>query len=215
VRSGSITPARRITRDLDFVGDFPFDVADTVRRFAPAVAVALQDDVVIEPGSLAAQGIWLDTAFPGVRLAVALGLGMIDDELTIDVGFNDPLVPAATTLVLGDVCVRACRPETQVGWKLHGLAERGASFRPKDLADLQLILRHVPLEAADLPPAIVAAFESRGYTIADALAVLDAPHWATKSARLRWEPYKTSLVDTVADVRGRLAPTFAALRDPR
>jgi hypothetical protein len=113
------------------------------------------------------------------------------------------------------IAVRACRPETQVGWKLHGLAERGASFRPKDLADLQLILRHVPMVTDDLPPAIVAAFESRGYTIADALAVLDAPHWATKTARLRWEPYRSSLAEAVADVRDRLAPTFATLRDRR
>jgi len=210
-----IAPRRRATRDLDFVGDFAFDVADTVRRFVPALAIALPDEVAIDAGSLAAHGIWLDTAFPGVRIALTVGFGRADQPLTIDIGFGDPLVPPATTIALPNAEVRAVRPETQIAWKLHALAEMGESWRPKDLADLWLITSRVALVANDLPPAIEAAFESRGYRVDDAVRLLDLPHWETKTARVRWSGDKTGspeLARVLADVRAALAPALEAMR---
>jgi len=206
-----VAPRRRATRDLDFVGDFAFDVADTVRRFAPALGIALPDEVCIDPGSLTAHGIWLDTAFPGVRLELAAGYGRADQRVAIDIGFNDPLVPAATTIELPNARVRAVRPETQLAWKLHALAEMGESWRPKDLGDLWLIATHVPLAANDLPPAIEAAFASRGYRPDDAARLLDLPHWTTKTARVRWTG-TTELARVLADVRERLGPILETLR---
>src|SRR5262245_49050912 len=67
-----IDPAYRPTRDLDFVGDFAFDLETTHARFATALAVELPDEIVVD--ALTAEGIWLDTAFPGVRLRLAIGL---------------------------------------------------------------------------------------------------------------------------------------------
>jgi hypothetical protein len=213
-----IAPRRRPTRDLDFLGDFPFGVAETAARFAPVLTDALDDGIAIDAGSFDARGIWLETAFPGVRLSLRLGLGAPDQELTLDIGFGDPLVPAAEWIdyppLLPDrpARVRACRPETQVAWKLHGLAEMGPSWRPKDLADLWLISGCVALNAAELPPAIEAAFISRGFSVAQAAAVLDLPHWGTKTARVRWAPHRGGLPElpqVVAEVRDRLAPALA------
>ncbi|MBX3155850.1 MAG: nucleotidyl transferase AbiEii/AbiGii toxin family protein [Deltaproteobacteria bacterium] len=209
--------ARRPTKDLDCVGDFPFDVEDTARRFRPALEVGadvVDDGVRFDPARFAARGIWLDSAFPGVRITVTAGVNAVDQELTVDVGFHDPLVPPATTLVLGGTAVRAVRPETQVAWKLHGLAEMTASWRPKDLADLWLITRHVALVEDDLVPAIDAAFASRGFTREQARRTLAEPMWATKTARLRWEPYRTTLPElaqVVAEVRAHLDPALARL----
>jgi len=208
-----IAPLRRPARDLDYVGDFPFDVADTARRLAPALAMDTGDGVQIDAASAAVRGIWLDTEFPGVRVELALGLGRADQRLSIDIGFRDPLVPPAVEARLdGDLRVRAVRPETQLAWKLHGLAEMGASWRPKDLADLWAIATRVPLEAAALPPAIEAAFTSRGFAVAEAAAVLRAPHWATKTARVRWSAHPRDgvpdLAQTLAEVRERLAPAL-------
>jgi hypothetical protein len=206
--------ARRATKDLDCVGDFPFDLDDTVRRFRPALDVDLGDGVRFDPARFTARGIWLETAFPGVRMSVTSGVTALDQELTVDIGFADPLVPPTTSLVLADARVRAVRPETQAAWKLHGLAEMQTSWRPKDLADLWLITRHVPLVEDDLVPAIDAAFSSRGFTRAQAAATLADPLWATKTARLRWEPYRATLPDlaqAVADVRAHFAPAIARL----
>jgi len=209
-----VAPVPRPTRDLDFVGDFAFDRDATARRFATALELDLADDVKIDRASLAASPMWVDSGFPGVRVTLALGLGVVDQKLTIDVGFNDPLVPAPVTLAFpgstGRVEVRAVRPETQLAWKLHALAEMTTSWRPKDLHDLWLITGHVALDAHDLPPAIRAAFESRGFTRAQARGVLDAPHWATKTSRLRWER-TLPLEHVVAEVRARLAKPLADL----
>lgn len=208
-----IAPLRRPARDLDYVGDFPFDVADTARRLAPALAMELPDAVRIDAARAAVRGIWLDTEFPGVRVELAIGLGRPDQRLSIDIGFRDPLVPPATQVELdGGIITRAVRPETQLAWKLHGLAEMGTSWRPKDLSDLWAIATRVPLALAALPPAIDAAFTSRGMSGSAAAEVLNAPHWKTKTARVRWASQPRDgvpdLAQTLADVRERLAPVL-------
>ncbi|HEY0250699.1 MAG TPA: nucleotidyl transferase AbiEii/AbiGii toxin family protein [Kofleriaceae bacterium] len=194
----------RPTRDLDFVGDYAFDVEDTQRRFAPALAVALDDNVVIAP-EFRATGIWLDTEWPGVRLWLRLGYGAIDQELSVDIGFGDPIVPAS---VERDG-IRCVRPETQVGWKLHALAEMTTDWRPKDIADLDLITQHVPLVDEDLALAIRTAFESRHFTVQQAIDVLRADHWPSKTSRLRWG--KPDLAATLARIRARLDPVLDQL----
>jgi hypothetical protein len=213
-----VAPEPRPTRDLDYVGDFAFDVDDTIRRLRPALATAPDEDdgVRIDVGAIAGRGIWLDTAFPGVHVELAIGLGAPDQTLGIDIGFHDPLVPAPATIAIDRIPtpVRACRPETMLAWKLHGIVEMGASWRPKDLSDLWLIATRVALASDDLPPAITAAFTSRGYAIADAVHAFDHPHWTTKTARLRWSTNRTRvppLADVIADVRSRLAAALAAL----
>jgi len=218
LRGGALTrawvaPLRRPARDLDYVGDFPFDVGDTARRLGPALAAELPDGVRIDAGRAAVRGIWLDTPFPGVRVELAIGLGRPDQRLSIDIGFGDPLVPPPADADLGGgVTARAVRPETQLAWKLHGLAEMGASWRPKDLADLWAIATRVPLDPAALRPAIAAAFESRGMAAAAAAAVLRTPHWETKTARVRWAARSRDgvpdLAQTLAHVRERLAPVL-------
>lgn len=206
--------ANRTTRDLDLVGDFAFDRAICRDRFDRALAHALPDCIAIDRRGVRDQIIWGHTEFPGVRFTVAVGLGdEADQEVTVDVGFHDPLVPAA--IEDGDATgMRVIRPETQVAWKLHALAEMRASFRPKDVADLLAIARHVPLVDRDLAPAIDAAFTSRKFAIADARATLDAAHWATKPSRLRWEPYRKTfgeLAPAVAAIAQRLGPALDAL----
>jgi hypothetical protein len=205
----------RAARDLDFVGDFAFDVADTARRFATALAVELADDVRVDASSLRAEPMWLATAFPGVKLVVAAGLDVADRELTLDVGFHDPLVPPAVELPFagstGEVGVRAVRPETQLAWKLHALAEMAANWRPKDLHDAHLIATRCPLDDAALAPAIEAAFASRGFARTAARDVLAAAHWGTKTARVRWDRASSPLDHTLAELRARLDPVLATL----
>jgi hypothetical protein len=214
-----VAPLPRPTRDLDFLGDFPYSVGDTRARFASVLHQRGEDAVIFDPERCSCQGIWQHTDFPGVRITLALGLGLADQELTLDVGFGDPLVPPAASIdyqpLVGDAFpLRACRPETQVGWKLHGLAEMGSEWRPKDLADLWRITQRVPLDAADLPAAIEVAFVSRGFSIADAVKTLHADHWTTKTARVRWTSIKGGVPDlarTLAEVRQALAPALDAL----
>jgi hypothetical protein len=217
LRGGMLTRAwvgTRPTRDLDLVGDFAFDVDATRQRCERALAIELADDIRF--GALEATPIWTDTAFPGVRLELAASFSGVEQQLSADIGFNDPLVPPPVLLAFAGttatIDVRAVRPETQLAWKLHALAEMATSWRPKDLHDLWLITSQVALDRDALGPAIVAAFESRDYARTSCVTLFDAPHWATKTSRLRWERPQP-LDDVVGAVRAYLAPTFAVLPD--
>jgi hypothetical protein len=203
-----IDPLPRPTQDLDFVGDFAFDIADTVARFGTALACRLDDGIVIE--SRGARGIWLDTGFPGVHVELAIGIERADQQLGIDIGFGDPLVPPSATWPNG---MRVVRPETQLAWKLHGLVEMREQWRPKDLADIWLIATRVPLDLAALPAAIEAAFASRGFSTALAKAALADPRWDTKTARVRWASHRgLVLADVLADIRERISAALEAVR---
>jgi Nucleotidyl transferase AbiEii toxin, Type IV TA system len=206
-----IDPLPRPTVDLDYVGDFAFGIDDTIARFAPALAYVLDDGIVIDPPKLVARGIWLETAFPGVHLDIAIGMERADQRLGIDIGFGDPLVPPAAAWENG---ARVVRPETQLAWKLHGLVEMADQWRPKDLADAWLIATRVSLDPAALPPAIAAAFESRGFAIAQATGLLDDARWTTKSARVRWASQRGLVLDDViAELRTVMRPALATLEE--
>jgi hypothetical protein len=225
-----VAPGARVADDLDFVGTFPHDVDDTARRFRMALTIAdVEDDVCIDTSSFRVRGIWLNSPFPGVRLSVRIGFGHADQTLQIDVGFNDPLVPAARRmdypLLLGSpASVWMVRPETAVAWKLHGLAEMGPQgWRPKDLYDLHLLTGSVALDTAELIPAIEAAFLSRGYSVTDAEAMFTTPDWwELKSARVKWREYRSSqptthgmddLQTVVNQAHERLRPALNALKE--
>jgi hypothetical protein len=220
----------RVADDLDFVGTFPHDVEDTARRFRPALTIAdIEDEVCIDVSSFRVRGLWLNSAFPGVRMALRIGFGQADQTLQIDVGFNDPLVPAARRmdypLLLGaPASMWAVRSETAVAWKLHGLAEMGPQgWRPKDLYDLYLLAGSVALDTSELIPAIEAAFLSRGYSLVDAVKVFTAPDWwELKSARVKWREYRSrqpaahgadDLPPVVDRVLERLRPALEALKE--
>lgn len=218
----------RVAQDLDFVGTFPHDVEETVRRFRPVVEdTGVRDGVVFDAHAFHGRAIWEDTDFPGVRLFLRLGLGSTSATLTIDVGFNDPLVPPAELIrypcQLGEpASVWATRPETAVGWKLHGLAEKGERrWRPKDLHDLLLIVENVPLHPCCLVEAIAIAFTSRGYTTADARAVLaNNAWWTSKRTEVRWHEFwaqrhdgfaPLGLGDAIRRVAAKLQPALDRL----
>lgn len=196
-----LAPLPRPSRDLDFVGTFPWSVEETRERFRAALLPEFDDGVIIAERSLHARGIWTSTPFPGVRLFLRLGLGQPDQSLTIDVGFNDPLVPPAMRipypiLVSETAPLLWCvHPATAIAWKLHGLHEKGEhGWRPKDLDDLMLLLERMPVPEAELLSAIEAAFVSRGDRFADAPRVFsDSERWRTARAEDRWEQHRHSI----------------------
>jgi hypothetical protein len=207
LRGGLLTrlwvgPGRRATEDADFLGLFERDVEETARRLRAVLTAPLpaDDGVRFDEGSLGVELIWQETAFPGARAAVQAEAGGTYFTLQIDVGFGDPLVPPAqwvsyATLLPGAPArVLACRAETLVGWKLHGLFEHGARrWRAKDLHDLLLLTDHVPLVGADLEDAIRVAFSSRATALEEVLPVVYNPAWwAADRARQRWARYRAT-----------------------
>jgi hypothetical protein len=209
--------AARATQDVDLVGDFDFDIQETGNRFRPVLTQPIDDGIVIDPNFFLYKGIWLQSEFPGVRLSIRTGWGIPREVITIDVGFRDPLVPEPQwidypTLMGDSIRVRTVRLETMVAWKLHGLADFGIHWRPKDLADLWLITRSMQLANEDWIPAKEAAFRSRGMDPDQGRTVFDAEYWQTKSARVRWSDFRTetnldipeSLSEVLQEVKQRI-----------
>jgi hypothetical protein len=222
-------PMDRPAADLDLVSTDPFSVAETARRFVPLLADrGVDDGVTFDTERFRVEGIWLNTKFPGVRLFACGEVDGVEDDVSVDVTFGEPLVPEP---VLGEYPMREsertallwmCRPETITGRKLHALMHTGRlHWRPKDLNDLRLLLGRVPMNFADLPAAIAASFTSRGNTTADARSLFERDSWWTmKMSRARWQDFvqesgeqevPRNLASVIAEVAGRLAPILDRL----
>jgi hypothetical protein len=222
-------PIDRPAADLDLVSTLPFDVAETARRFIPLLADrGVDDGVTFDSERFRVEGIWLNTDFPGVRLFACGEVEGVEDDVSVDVIFGEPLVPkpepAAYPMLGRELTARLwmCRPETIVGRKLHALVHMGMlHWRPKDLNDLRLLLGRVPMNVADLPQAIAASFTSRGNTTADARSLFGGDSWwPMKMSRARWQDFvkesgdqevPRNLASVIAEVAGRLAPILERL----
>ncbi|WP_164014172.1 nucleotidyl transferase AbiEii/AbiGii toxin family protein [Pyxidicoccus trucidator] len=220
-------PVPRPVEDLDFLARFPFDAADTVRRLEAVLRVAVEDGFSF--GAMRSEVIWAETAFPGVRVFVETRLPGVEGafELRIDTGFGDPMDPgpAWTEYDVGEGAARvlACRPETLLGWKMHGLFERGKGrFRPKDLFDVYLLTRYAPLETELLPNALRLAFQSRGDSLELMERLMVGEFGRSPWSNEKWARYRNSqpagrpeaLADVVAAVALALRPVWEAAREP-
>lgn len=220
-------PLDRPAGDLDLVATFPFDVAETARRFRPLLADrGVDDGVTFDPERFRVEGIWLNTDFPGVRVFASGEADGVEDDFSVDVTFGEPLEP---TPVVGEYPMRGCalaarlrmcRPETIVGRKMHALAHMGMlHWRPKDLNDLRLLLGRVPLDPDALPGAITASFASRGEPPAAARLLFAREWWGMKRTAARWQDFARAggpaapgdLARVVAEVAGRLGPILERL----
>ncbi len=154
LRGGMLTrlwvPAeRRIAEDVDFLGLYDFDLEKTGEKFRNILKntnrnANFTDEVTFDIDSLEVTGIWLETEYPGARVNINAVFEDYQKNIQIDVGFGDPIVPAAEwidypMLTNYKIKLQAATPETMFGWKLHGLVEQGFKrWRPKDLYDLML-----------------------------------------------------------------------------
>lgn len=193
-----VTPEQRIAVDVDFVGIYPFNIETTQQKFAEILGVKnCTDGVNFHLDSLQVKGIWLETDFPGVRVNIDAEMGNYLRNVQIDIGFGDPIVPPAqwidypTLIPQATFSIQAVRPETMIGWKLHGLVELGARrWRAKDLYDLMLLSTAVNLDEAELRQAIAIAFSSRNTDLQEVWDILVSPEWWDKGKhRSKWRKY--------------------------
>ncbi|MCY1022688.1 nucleotidyl transferase AbiEii/AbiGii toxin family protein [Pyxidicoccus sp. MSG2] len=220
-------PVPRPVEDLDFLARFPFDAADTLRRLESVLRVDVGDGFSF--GALRSEVIWAETRFPGVRVFVETRLPGVDGafELRIDTGFGDPMEPgpAWTEYDVGEggaARVLACRPETLLAWKMHGLFERGKGrFRPKDLFDVYLLTRYAPMEMELLPRALRLAFESRGDSVELMERLMAGEFGRSPWSNEKWARYRASqpegrpeaLADVVTAVSAALLPVWTTARE--
>jgi hypothetical protein len=221
-------PSSRKALDLDLVSPAPIAVEEAVRRHLPLFAdSAVADGVTFDADNLHVEGIWQHTDNSGVRVFASGIVGGDAAEIQVDITGGPWPRPEP---VLGDLpteCgqvarVWMCRPESIVGQKLQALWQHGVHcWRPKDLADLRLLLARVPMNAADLVGAITAYLADVGGSGGDVRAMF-APDswWSLKMSSARWQDHvslsperevPTDLASVVAEVAGALSPILERL----
>lgn len=174
---------------------------------------------------LRVDAIFEETEFPGLRYHVPVGQDSEQTELQIDVAFNDPL-PFGVQLTDLELAGKQTKipspaPEVMYAWKLHGLIEfEGLRWRKKDLADLWLLQKHVPLDKHRLRHAVEITFESRDTPNWRLRRLLDGNIGRSKSSQRQWrklrERYNESvypkvLHDVVNAVRQFIKPILGDL----
>ena len=126
--------------------------------------------------------------------------GRIFEEVTVDIGFSDPLswqpesVSGPDLLTFADIQpaeVPALPLEQHVAEKLHAYTrsygQDQPSSRVKDLVDLVLIRRYLPLNADRLRAALVGTFEARRLQSVPARLPQPPKEWAVSYRRLARE----------------------------
>jgi hypothetical protein len=218
----------RPAKDVDYLllGEYAAGATEAVARAIaalpdPAAAGDGDGDGATELAVDAAEEIWAETAFPGLRLHLRgrVAGDAAWHELQVDLGAGDPLsLPPRPARIDGVGDVLACTPETLFAWKLHGLVEHGAGkWRAKDLYDLDLMWSAVPLDRAALRPAVDLAFSSRDTPLAALDDFRTRDSWGTSRGGVRkWRalgkqlPAALALDDFIA-VRARVRAAAGAI----
>jgi hypothetical protein len=209
--------SRRPARDVDLVCRLPYDLRALRALFARTLALDVGDGVVFEADRFRIDPIQTRTPHPGMRLFAVGRAGGDFGEISIDTTFDMPIWPDAVRgeLRLGgsEVPFWLCPAEMLVGRKLQVLAQLGPHcWRPKDLADVWMILRG-SLAGGALGEAIERAFA--GYDQAPVEDLLLAAFWTERAADLRWSRFVGKLprgvvparaTEVVADVCNALRP---------
>ena len=181
--------AQRSARDVDLVCRLPYDRADLGDRLRTMLAHAAQDGVRFDAERFRLDPLWPDRPQPGLRLFATGRVDGRSGEMSVDLTFGLDVWPAATrrelTLQRGRAALWVCRPEMLIARKLRVTADLARRhWRPKDLADVWLMLRR------GCPSATVGEAIER--TIPDdrrMAALLDRSWWSDPRAVARWQRF--------------------------
>jgi hypothetical protein len=204
--------AHRPVGDIDLVCALPLRPNDLRQRLHEVLARELTDGVVFD-----AERFRVDSIPIGLKLFAAGEVDGRPTEIAVDLAFGVDVWPAAIRRTLvggrGTASLTMCAHEMVIATKLAVTGELGGrAWRPKDIADLWLVLRRYPPATA-----LGEAIERRLGTARAAIAVLAAPWWRGPRASMRWGRHvaRRSLVPdelgvAIAEIRSSLAPLARA-----
>lgn len=169
----------RTTRDADLLGFGASDLESVTQTFRDIASVAVDDGIVFDPDSVAAEEIRKDAGYAGARIFISGELAGARCKTQIDIGFGDAVTPgpvdATYPVLLADLPAPRLRTYpvyTVVAEKLHAIALLGmTNSRLKDYLDLSVLLDREALDTDLLAQAIKATFERRGMAVPAGLPV--------------------------------------------
>ena len=167
-----------------------------------------------------------DLAHGRVQMKMFAYLSGAQTPLQVELGFDDPMVPAAkvmelpTLLDMAAPSIQVYAFDTLVAEKLHGIVERGTfKVRMKDYYDVWLITQVDPLD--DLEDAVEATFRHRKTTLPRGIpAGLTDRFAASDHAQRHWDAFlehgtpaeRLAFEDVAVGVRERVMSVLDAMR---
>lgn len=220
----------RPTRDADLLGFGDPDVDSVEAVFREVCAVACDDGMHFDIGSVRGEAIRKQAGYGGVRIDIQAALDGAQLALQVDVGFGDVVTPAALDVtypvLLDDLPapqLRAYPKYTVCAEKLQALCLLGmVNTRLKDYFDLWLLLGEDALDASQLARAIAATFARRGTAIPTGWPIGLTDPFADDAAKQRqWQAFlrknrldALGLPEVVKQLRTALAQPLDRARTP-
>jgi len=205
-------PERRY-RDADLVCSLPYRPRELRARLREILAVHLDDGVVFDAERVRIDLMWPRSAHPALELFTVGEADGAVAEMTVDITCQLAVWPIAKRRAVatsrGAAMMWTCPHEMVIGTKLRVLAELGPrEWRPKDLADIWLLLRRFPPASfALLGEAIERCFAGNG----NAREILATSWWRERDAATRWGRFvprhvPSDLAAVIDEVRTQLSP---------
>ena len=208
--------AGRPARDIDLVCRLPYDEALIRQLLSTLLSDRPGDGVQFDFERFRLDSIHVNDPHPAMRLFCAGKVDGWSGEMTVDLTFHLEVWPAAETAVVSvgasQVQLHVCQPAMLIGRKLRVTEELGTRhWRPKDLWDLQRMLRHFSPRPALIGAAIERTLGADGpQRLTDTLS---RHSWGAPQAGRRWQRFLHSvpsldadrqLAAVVGEVRSRL-----------
>lgn len=222
--------AARPTVDIDFMGDRISNDQENIKRtFMEICAIEYPEDgATFDTDKITVSEITPDREYQGVQLHITAHLDTIVQNLSMDIGFGDVIIPHPVeldypTLIEGmeDIPVMAYSLETVVAEKFQTMiAKTVLNSRMKDFYDVYTILRNKTLDDANLRLAISEVMENRD-THYEENHPLFTEEFATASVRTtQWAAFvrknkiddSPSFAEVVKYICERLQPIWESLR---
>lgn len=191
--------AARPTLDIDFMGDrINNDKEDIKSAFRSICEVTYATDgVIFLADTLAAEEITVEKKYPGIRVSMVATLDSIHQNISMDIGFGDIIVPNPTELdypvLLSNfptTSVMAYSLETVVAEKFQTMIERTIfNSRMKDFFDLYRIRTKQSFDTNLLQEAIQATFVNRGTTYQDSHILFSEAFSQNRDLNQRWNNF--------------------------
>jgi predicted nucleotidyltransferase component of viral defense system len=161
----------RPTKDIDLLGkDVANDIESLKKKIAEILSVDCADDFVwFNHEEIKTKPIVEKNLYNGVRVILEAGFDSIRQQLQIDIGFGDIIIPKPINLeyptLLPEIpapIIVAYTPETVIAEKFQAMVELATlNSRMKDFYDVYILLTEQPIDKDVLRQAILNTFENR------------------------------------------------------
>lgn len=193
----------RPTIDIDFAGKaIDNNKSNIIRVFREITSMETPEDgIEFQTDTITAQDITIEKEYPGVRISLVGRIGTYRQQLTMDVGFGDIIVPGPIEIWYPTIIssmeepqIMAYSLETVIAEKFQTMIERGRfNSRMKDYFDLYRIITVHTFDSNQIREAIFATIKNRNTIITEDNDFFDNAFSEDIQLNRQWNNYKHRL----------------------